>query len=198
MKTKKTLAWHFVNNNGKLGYNDNRVVKVGSTYTCKGVPKLCKNGMHASKRAIDALRYAPGNIVCLVYMDVVEKDIDKIVGKSRKVLYMADSSIVLQKFALIVAKEALDAVKSSGGFTDIRSYEAIEAKHKYLNGALDEDSMKTAASAAYAASSASSYDASSSAAYAASYASKTKDRQNAILSEMLLQLLLNKPEGKLK
>ena len=54
-KEKKVLAWHFVSNDKKLGYDDGRIVKAGKTYSCKGKPVLCENGMHASKRLIDAL-----------------------------------------------------------------------------------------------------------------------------------------------
>jgi len=49
------LAWHFLADNKRLGYGDNRLVQAGKTYRLKsGNPELCKNGMYGSKRLLIA------------------------------------------------------------------------------------------------------------------------------------------------
>src|SRR5690242_8594161 len=99
--------WHFVAKNRKLGYKDGRAVKPGQTYTVDCDPILCESGLHASKRLIDALRYAPGPILCKVKLGgkIVHGD-DKSVATSRKVLAVADVSDILREFARKVASDA--------------------------------------------------------------------------------------------
>ena len=78
-------AWHFLREDGCLNYPPHTKVKVGKTYTTKGELEMCANGMHASKRLIDALLYAPGPIVCRVALiPPMLHDTDKSVGRSRK------------------------------------------------------------------------------------------------------------------
>ncbi|HEX6972592.1 MAG TPA: hypothetical protein VF234_10280, partial [Limnochordia bacterium] len=50
----------------RLPHGDGRVVRVGETLTVPGPVILCERGLRASVRAIDALPYAPGPIVCRV------------------------------------------------------------------------------------------------------------------------------------
>jgi len=62
----KPRYWHFIRENKKLGYQDDRIVRAGRTYKVDCEPILCESGLHASKEAIDALVYAPGPIICRV------------------------------------------------------------------------------------------------------------------------------------
>ncbi len=63
------IYYHFIriNDAGQpfLGYDDNRIVTVGETITVDGEPELCTHGLHASKRAIDALKYVPDGHIAL-------------------------------------------------------------------------------------------------------------------------------------
>ena len=101
-------AWHFLREDRCLGYGDNREVIAGETYTVDGPSELCVRGLHGSKRPLDALRYAPGPVVCRVEIggDVVEGD-DKIVGTTREVLWMYDATEVLREFARFCALDVV-------------------------------------------------------------------------------------------
>ena len=66
-------AWHFVGANLLLDAHrqdiddETRRVAPGYVYTeVGGEIKCCSRGLHASRRAIDALENAPGPIVCRV------------------------------------------------------------------------------------------------------------------------------------
>jgi len=103
-------AWHFISNNKKLGYGDNRVVRVGQTYKYKGKEpiELCKRGMHGSVKIRDALQYAQGSIICLVEMSgEIIKGNDKVVATERKVLAMINGEKLLRKFACLCALDVI-------------------------------------------------------------------------------------------
>jgi len=59
--TTKTelIAWYFASEDRKLRYGDNRAIVIGEAHRVRGALALCKHGLHASVRAIDALSYAP-------------------------------------------------------------------------------------------------------------------------------------------
>lgn len=62
----KQTYYYFCGEDRKLRYDDNRPIVVGETLKVGCEPILCKQGLHASKRLIDALSYAPGSILCKV------------------------------------------------------------------------------------------------------------------------------------
>lgn len=100
-------AWHFVGGDRRLG--DGNTVAAGYVYS---VPEnsiaLCRWGLHAARRAIDALQYAPGPVVCKVRCGgrIVE-DGDKLVCSRREVLAMADATEALRSFARRCAQDVL-------------------------------------------------------------------------------------------
>lgn len=102
-KTEQKTYWHFVSDDRCLGYGDGRFVESGKTYSVldESRPvKLCSYGMHASKRVIDALKYAPGVWLCKVTLDGdIQHDSDKSVAQSRTVLRMANVEELLREFA---------------------------------------------------------------------------------------------------
>jgi len=105
-------GWHFLAGDGKLGYKDERLVEVGVPLAAEGDLELCENGMHASKRILDALRYAPGTIICRVELtgELRHAD-DKMVGRQREVLWMltaAQSEDVLRRFARSCALDVVE------------------------------------------------------------------------------------------
>ena len=90
-------AWHFVDE--KL--RDGRPVPPDGTWLKHdGELVMCESGLHASKRLIDALKYAPGNTICRVKVggDIVEDD-DKLVASKRKIMWRIDGEQVLRAFA---------------------------------------------------------------------------------------------------
>ena len=84
-------AWHFLKYD--LIMRDGRgPVEAGQTYTHAGPLEICASGLHASERAIDALRYAPGGAICRVECSGLGDPhpyTDKIVCNTRKVLWVA-------------------------------------------------------------------------------------------------------------
>jgi len=166
-------AWHFIEEDRKLGYNDNRVVEVGETYSLlKGKPELCRNGMHGSVRLIDALSLGRGPVCCRVDITGdIQKSDDKLVGKHRKVLWMFDATNVLHEFACREAEDALKLVEKP----DPRSVAAIEAKRKWLRGDISDDELEAAALAAALAAWAAAW-AATLAAWAATFAARAAAR----------------------
>ena len=70
---------------------------------------MCRAGLHASSRLIDALNYAPGGVVCRVALAArIEHDTDKMVAARRVILWRIENSDdVLRAFA---CKAALSVI----------------------------------------------------------------------------------------
>ena len=140
-------AWHFLPDDGKTQHRNRRQVAVGRTYSCRGAIELCENGMHGSRRIIDALQYAPGSIVCEVEIWTgVKEQRDKLVGRHRKVLRMVDATNILHRFACECAKQALTV----GGVKDRRCWDAIDVKLRWIEGNATDEELATARAAAWA------------------------------------------------
>ena len=142
------LAWHFLSDDKRLGYDDGRLVEVDVPLECEGEPVLCNNGMHGSVRLIDALKYASGPIVCRVEIegDVIEGE-NKLCGHRRTVLWMLDATQILHEFACQCAEDALALVAEP----DPRSVAAIAAKRQWLRGEIADEELAASRAAAWAA-----------------------------------------------
>ena len=102
----KQVYYHF--SNGFLAYGDKLPIEPGYIYHEPGEPVLCQRGLHASKRPIDALRYAPGFILSKVYLSgEVIRGNDKSVATHREVIAVANVEHILREFA---RKCALDVI----------------------------------------------------------------------------------------
>ena len=169
------LGWHFLDADRRLQFGKRESVEAGRTYTAEGPLVLCRNGMHASIRVLDALRYAPGPIVCRVRLGgEIIHDTDKSVARSRRVLWLADATTILHEFALSVATDALCLQEARGEFTDPRSWAALEVKARWLRGEATTRELDAAGDAAWAAAEtaakAAARDAAGDAAWAAAWA----------------------------
>ena len=103
--------WHFTNLDCKLRYDDGRKVVAGETLTVDFDPILCKCGLHASERIIDALVNAPGLYVWSVELGGKRIDgDDKSAAQSRTALWGYDAIDVILAWSRRVAldKIALD------------------------------------------------------------------------------------------
>lgn len=90
-------AWHFVGNKLRDG---SPVPSDGEWLVHDGELVMCESGLHASKRLIDALKYAPGGTICRVEVGgKILHDDDKLVAKKRKILWRVDGEQVLRAFA---------------------------------------------------------------------------------------------------
>lgn len=100
-------GFHFLRNDCRLRYRDGRKVVVGDTLEMQPAltlhgkldyPVLCQAGMHASKRFIDALKFAPGDVLTRVRLaGNIKHDTDKSVARRRTCLVMLKSKKVLRR-----------------------------------------------------------------------------------------------------
>jgi hypothetical protein len=104
--SKTVLAWHFVNDR----LRDGRPIPADGVELRheNGPVVMCQSGLHASRSLLDALNYAPGHTLCRVEMrDIVAEDDDKLVARSRTILWRIDAEPVLRQFARDCALEVL-------------------------------------------------------------------------------------------
>lgn len=92
-----TLAWHFVGTT----LRDGRPVPADAvTLVHDGALVLCESGLHASERLLDAVDYAPGNILCRVRMGgELLRGGDKMVARERTILWRIDAKSTFREFA---------------------------------------------------------------------------------------------------
>ena len=145
MEERTVWAWHFTDG---WALCDGTPLEVGRTYEHDGTLVLCDAGYHASRRLIDALGYAPGSVLSRVAVggEIIEGD-DKLVARTRTVLWALDVAPVLHGFACRCAEDAL----SVAGTPDPRSVAAIAAKRAWLRGEINDEGLAAAGAAAGAA-----------------------------------------------
>lgn len=143
---KTITCWHFLPDNKVTRYS-NEVVTNGSILTAQGDLKLCSNGLHGSISALDALKYAPGSIICRTEIsgDIIEGG-DKICGRNRKCLQMADATKVLRIFAADCAVRLLSKIKDP----DPRTVAAIQGVRDFAEGKITKEELETLYIAAFA------------------------------------------------
>lgn len=106
-KTKTIHAWHFCSiKDGIPVLRDGRPLK--AIHQHNGEMVMCSFGLHASRRIIHAVRYAPGPYVCRVQCGgrVMESG-DKLVCSWRKVEWGYDATKILRRFACEVTSKSL-------------------------------------------------------------------------------------------
>jgi len=98
-------AWHFVGDT----LRDGRPVPAdGRLLRFDGGPILCKSGLHASRVPSDALRYAPGPILCLVALGgTIVDGGDKLAATERTIMKRIDATDLLRYFARMQAVSVL-------------------------------------------------------------------------------------------
>ena len=151
-------AWYFSSGDRRLRHGDGREIRIGETHAVRGDIELCSHGLHASKKAIDALTYAPGPIVYRVELSGnIEEGYDKIVAQKRTYLSGGiDVSETLRKFARMCALDVIDM------------WEAPDIVIRYLTTG-DKSTRASAFDAAWAVASDAAWDAEWAAAKAAAH-----------------------------
>ena len=185
----KWIGWHFLPEDKRLRWGTKEKIHKGKVSRITGDLSLCNHGLHASKRAIDALAYAPGPIVCKVELrgEILEGN-DKACATERKVLAIADATKTLHEFACWCAEGALKAERKAGREPDKRSWNAIKVKRAWLKGKASNSELSAAWDAARdAAGAAAGYAAGAAAGYAAGDAARAA--QSRKLTKMLNDLL---------
>ena len=153
-KPKTVLGWWFCakDEDGivRLPHGDGREVKVAETLAIEGPIRPCERGLHASRRALDALQYAPGEIVYRVRLsgEIVEEN-DKLAASARTVLWMADAARALHEFAVWCAREALLRERRAKREPDPRSWRALDVKLAWLDGKATKTELAAAGDAAW-------------------------------------------------
>lgn len=104
--SRRIRGWHFLQPDRRM--LDGNVAAPGYVYSVEGPLRLCDWGLHASRRAIDALGYAPGPVVGRVeqWGDIIHGG-DKYVARHREYLWITDASEVLRGYARWCASEVL-------------------------------------------------------------------------------------------
>ena len=140
------LAWHFLSADRRVAHLGTPA-HVGLTLRHDWPLVLCSSGLHASVRALDALRYAPGPVACLVECggETLHGE-DKLVCRKRTIVAMRDATEVLRAFA---RECALDV---------IHLWNAPEVVRQWLETG-DERFRDAAWAAAWAVASAAAWDA---------------------------------------
>ena len=94
-------GWYFSEESRLLRHGDARPIEIGVTHEVDAPIQLCKRGLHASVRAIDALKYAPGPIVWRVELSgEIKTGDDKCVATHRKYIGGGvDARAVMRAFA---------------------------------------------------------------------------------------------------
>ena len=156
------IAYHFV---GETLRDGRPVPPDGEWLTHDGEMVMCESGLHASKDPFDALRYAPGPILCMVDCEDVQEGNDKLVCRRRKIVRRVDATELMRKFA---KQCALDV---------IHLWDAPQIVRDYLT--TGDESLRAAAwaaarDAAWAAARAAAWDAARAAAWDAARAAQRK------------------------
>ena len=143
--------WHFcavAKDGTPVLRDDSLALGPGETETYQGTPALCRAGLHASKRAMDALSNIPRPWCRLVQLEgEVLHDKNKSVATRRLILASFDATAALHEFACCVAESALLLSETD----DDRCWQAIEAKRAWLRGEIRNKGLAAASDAAYVA-----------------------------------------------
>jgi len=138
-------AYKFLKDNMESGSGNEPAWKVGEERTFAGTIKLCESGYHSSPSFYDALQYARGNIACIVEVSKpVEKQGDKQVSKTLKIVTAYNAEKVLRNWACDCAERALKKAK----VTDEKSWNAIKVARLYNAGEATVNELAAARSAA--------------------------------------------------
>ena len=164
--------WHFVgvgdDNIPRLGYNDNREVKVGETLTIDGAPVLCRHGLHASRKLWDALGYASGSKLAMTRVTLggtIIHDNTKSAATERTAIAMLDADAtekLLRDWGRWCALQV------------IHLWDAPEVVRQYLETG-DESLQEAASSEAWDTARDTARDAASAAAWAAAWAAVSSE-----------------------
>lgn len=155
MAMKTVRAYHFLREDMAAGYGTEPAWTVGETRSLKGGSIIpCRRGYHASPTPFDAIRYAPGSMLCLVELSgkTIFEDgspVDKFAARHRTLIAAKDVSRELRLFAADCAEHVLHLFE--GRYPeDMRPRQAIKATRKFTMGEITAEEMEAASYASYA------------------------------------------------
>jgi hypothetical protein len=161
----EVAAWHFT---GKT-LRDGRQLPADGEWLIHDGPEvvMCETGLHASRRVIDALQYAPGPTICRVTCRriVDERKNDKLVCWERRIDWRIESADdLLRSFA---RKAALSVIHLWDAPAIVKQY--LETGDESIRDAARAAAMAVARAAAMAAAMAVAWDAAWAAAWDAAW-----------------------------
>ncbi len=125
--TGEILAWHFGPGDDRLANGDGRPIVVGETIRHEGPLTICKNGLHASVRLCDALRYARSWRLHRVRCGgEIVQGYDKLVCRERTVLWSVDARLPMLAWLAEMLEHRFTRERARGREPDRRS-EAVAA-----------------------------------------------------------------------
>jgi hypothetical protein len=137
-------AWHFAGSHLRDG---RPLPKDGEWHIHEGEVVICATGLHASRRVIDALQYAPGSTICRVSCRkvVTEHENDKLVCRERRIDWRIENGDdVLRAFA---RKAALSVIHLWNAPDVVRRY--LETGDESLRAAAWDAAWDAARDAAW-------------------------------------------------
>ena len=174
----------------RLANDDGRLVRVGESLSVRPPIILCTHGLHASRRILDALRYAPGPVLAVVRLEgMLIEDADKCAAETRTVLWMQDVSKILRVAACDFAERALIREEAAGRPVDPRSWDAIQVTRAWIRGDTTEGAWTAVRAAARAAAGDAAEDAANAAADAANWGAAAWAAEPAWQEMHLLEML---------
>jgi hypothetical protein len=100
MKTQPKEGYWFSDRRGVLSHDDGRPYEIGVKLSVKGRLVICKNALHGSFDAFDAMQYAPGPILHKVLFSGGRiEESDKVGSRSRTIIATRDAETMLYAFA---------------------------------------------------------------------------------------------------
>ena len=116
-------AFYFAVEDRLLRYGDDRKVEVGAIHTVEGTPELCKHGLHASTKLLDAVDYAPGHHLYLVELGgEMDVGINKVCAQTREYLSYFNAEQLLREFA---RKQALINIEKIRPYCSEEDFQVI-------------------------------------------------------------------------
>lgn len=139
-------CWHFAPDDGYTGRGERKKIVVGKRLTIKGNLQLCAHGYHGAEEPLDALRYAPGCLLCRVKLHgTVIRSADKAVASSRTALWMYDATNLLRKYAVTCVERAMTVMHRHGRLPDPRHSQWLDIVKAHMAGQASDDLLVTVA-----------------------------------------------------
>jgi len=146
----RLLGWHFLAADYRTGHGRLGPLKAGDVLRVTPPLIFCENGLHASVRAIDALRRAPSAIVSRVELSgVILTRSTEVCAEVRHILYVHDATFVLHERACGDAEVTLLIERAAGREPHTASWHAIEVKRRWMRGEATSEELFAAWFAAW-------------------------------------------------
>ena len=130
-----TYGWHFLYAGSRLRTGEE--APEDGVWLTTDKARICESGLHGSKHPFDALKYAPGPLLCLCEFGEIKGDHgDKFVSRSRRIIARMDATEMLMYFARMQALSVVHA------------FAAPDVVLDYLMTGKDRSAAKAAAEAA--------------------------------------------------